>query len=78
MTFLTSSNTNPGKIAYSIKVSNSDRVIELRILRIGATGDDVIELQSTLSILRYKPGVTDGIYGVKTASDRRGLAKRCL
>jgi len=43
-------------------------VIELRILHIGTTGDDVTELQSTLSILKYKPGVTDGIYGVKTAS----------
>jgi LysM repeat protein len=42
--------------------------MELRILHIGATGDDVIELQSTLSILKYKPGMTDGIYGVKTAS----------
>jgi len=40
----------------------------LRILHIGATGDDVVELQSTLSILNYKPGMTDGIYGVKTAS----------
>lgn len=39
----------------------------MRILQIGSTGDDVIELQSTLSILKYKPGMTDGIYGVKTA-----------
>lgn len=43
-------------------------VMELRILHIGATGVDVIELQSTLSILKYKPGMTDGIYGLKTAS----------
>ncbi|MDR3491676.1 MAG: peptidoglycan-binding protein [Gammaproteobacteria bacterium] len=39
----------------------------LRILHVGVTGDDVIELQSILSILKYKPGMTDGIYGVKTA-----------
>jgi len=40
----------------------------MRILRIGSTGDDVIELQSTLTIFKYKPGTTDGIFGVKTAS----------
>ena len=42
--------------------------MELRILRIGSTGEEVIELQSTLSILKYKPGATDGIFGMKTAS----------
>ncbi|MCO1604309.1 peptidoglycan-binding domain-containing protein [Desulfosporosinus nitroreducens] len=40
----------------------------MRILRIGSTGEDVIQLQSTLSILNYNPGITDGIFGVKTAS----------
>lgn len=40
----------------------------MRILHIGATGDDVIGLQSTLCILKYALGKTDGIYGVKTAS----------
>ena len=43
-------------------------VIELRVLHIGATGANVLELQSTLSILKYNPGMSDGIYGVKTAS----------
>ena|GEM_PF-1954914 len=40
----------------------------MRILHIGSTGDDVIELQSTLIILKYTPGMADGIYGVKTGS----------
>ena len=40
----------------------------MRILHIGATRDDVIGLQSTLCILKYTLGKTDGIYGGKTAS----------
>ncbi|KGK91796.1 hypothetical protein DP73_01850 [Desulfosporosinus sp. HMP52] len=40
----------------------------MRTLRIGSRGDEVVELQSTLSILKYKPGTTDGIFGVKTES----------
>jgi len=40
----------------------------LRTLCQGATGADVIELQSTLLILGYNPEEIDGIFGVKTAS----------
>jgi len=43
-------------------------VTSLRILGRGATGDDVIELQSSLIILGYNHGAIDGIFGVKTAS----------
>lgn len=57
------------QIAYSEKgFKNVTGVMELRILRIGSTGEDVIKLQSTLITLGYKPGVNDGIFGVKTAS----------
>lgn len=42
--------------------------MKLRILRIGAVGDDVIELQSAIINLGYKPGAIDGIFGTKTAS----------
>ena len=41
---------------------------DLRTLSLGATGADVIELQSTLLILGYNPEGIDGIFGVKTAS----------
>ncbi|MDR3585952.1 MAG: peptidoglycan-binding domain-containing protein [Desulfosporosinus sp.] len=40
----------------------------MRILGRGATGDDVIELQSALLILGYNPVGIDGIFGTKTAS----------
>lgn len=42
--------------------------MELRILRLRTRGDDVIELQSKLTILGYKPGPIDGIFGLKTSS----------
>ena len=42
--------------------------MKLRILRIGAAGDEVIELQSAMINFGYKPGPVDGIFGVKTAS----------
>ncbi|WP_363319119.1 peptidoglycan-binding domain-containing protein [Desulfosporosinus sp.] len=34
----------------------------------GSTGEEVIKLLTTLSILKYNPGISDGIFGVKTAS----------
>jgi len=43
-------------------------VKEMRILRIGSTGEDVVKLQSALTIFKYQPGKIDGIFGLKTAS----------
>lgn len=40
----------------------------MRILRIGSTGEDVVKLQSSLTIFRYQLGKIDGIFGIKTAS----------
>ena len=47
----------------------------MRVLRIGSTGTDVMEIQSMLMKLGYYFGNIDGIYGVMTASAVRSFQR---
>ncbi len=40
----------------------------MRILKLGSTGTDVMEIQSLLRKIGYNPGPLDGIYGIQTQS----------
>jgi len=44
----------------------SDRVILMRVLKIGLRGDDVAQMQTALNNLGYNPGPIDGIFGPRT------------